>query len=257
MVSDDKNPKRILSRSKRAFDVFVSLALLLFLSPIFLFVAMLIKLESKGPVFYYSYRVGMNYHIFRFYKFRSMHIHADREVDKIKHLNSYQKKQGTKQKVKALTRSKILSLKGNVRVKDSGVLAEETYEKNKAVSGGQAFIKIKNDPRITKLGKWLRNLSIDEIPQLYNILKGDMSIVGNRPLPLYEAEKLTSDEYVERFMAPAGLTGLWQVTARGKKGLDTKRRCELDIHYARNHNCWMDLKILLKTPFAAIQYENV
>ena len=84
-----------------------------------------------------------------------------------------------------------------------------------------------------------------------------MSVVGNRPLPLYEAEKLTTDERVGRFLGPAGLTGLWQVTERGKENVDPENRVKLDIEYAMNYNLWMDLKILIKTPLAAFQTENV
>ena len=95
------------------------------------------------------------------------------------------------------------------------------------------FIKIQDDPRITKVGKFIRNTSIDELPQLINVIKGDMSLVGNRPIPIYEAEKLTKDELCKRFLSPAGLTGLWQVEHRGKKGkMSDRERIELDNKYS-------------------------
>ena len=117
---------------------------------------------------------------------------------------------------------------------------------------------VRNDPRVTGIGKVLRRTSIDELPQLFNILKGDMSIVGNRPLPLYEAELLTSDEHIDRFMGPAGLTGLWQVEKRGEAGkLSAEERKQLDIKYAKTFSFWLDIKIILKTVTAFIQKENV
>ena len=125
-------------------------------------------------------------------------------------------------------------------------------------SNDNSFIKFQNDPRVTKVGKIIRKYSIDELPQLFNILKGDMSIVGNRPLPLYEAETLTTDKYVERFFAPAGLTGLWQVEKRGHGGrLSSEERKMLDIKYARHFSFIMDFRIILKTFTAFIQKENV
>ncbi|WP_368123550.1 sugar transferase, partial [Bacteroides sp. RTP21281st1_F3_RTP21281_210402] len=121
-----------------------------------------------------------------------------------------------------------------------------------------AFVKLENDPRITKIGRFIRKYSIDELPQLINILKGDMSIVGNRPLPLYEAELLTSDEHIDRFMGPAGLTGLWQVEKRGEAGkLSAEERKQLDITYAKTFSFWLDIKIILKTVTAFVQKENV
>ena len=123
--------------------------------------------------------------------------------------------------------------------------------------GGPNFFKIKNDPRITRLGSFLRNTSLDELPQLINVLKGDMSIVGNRPLPLYEAATLTTNEWAERFMAPAGITGLWQVNKRGKPEMSVEERINLDITYARDKSFIKDILIIANTPSALLQKTNV
>lgn len=120
-----------------------------------------------------------------------------------------------------------------------------------------SFIKIRNDPRVTRLGVFLRNTSLDELPQLFNVLRGDMSIVGNRPLPLYEATHLTTDEFAARFLAPAGITGLWQVTKRGHKDMTDLERKNLDIQYTEVQSFLMDSKILIKTISALRQKENV
>lgn len=119
------------------------------------------------------------------------------------------------------------------------------------------FFKIRNDPRITRFGKFLRNTSLDELPQLLNVLKGDMSLVGNRPLPLYEAKTLTTDHHAERFNAPAGITGLWQISKRGQKEMSVEERIALDIDYARRNSFVHDLQIILKTPKALMQKDNV
>jgi lipopolysaccharide/colanic/teichoic acid biosynthesis glycosyltransferase len=119
------------------------------------------------------------------------------------------------------------------------------------------FFKISNDPRITRVGKFLRNTSLDELPQLFNVLKGDMSLVGNRPLPLYEAASLTTNDFVERFMAPAGITGLWQIKKRGQAEMSAEERINLDISYARKETLLYDLWIMANTPKALFQKNNV
>lgn len=120
-------------------------------------------------------------------------------------------------------------------------------------AGRSSFLKIENDPRVTKVGKFLRKTSLDELPQMLNVLKGDMSLVGNRPLPLREAESLVTNACVERFMAPAGITGLWQVTKKKKPNMTAEERIDLDIVYAQKFNLISDLKIMMKTPGALFQ----
>ena len=146
----------------------------------------------------------------------------------------------------------------NLFVADDIVLSEEDYQAVRDRKERENFVKYENDPRITGVGRFLRKYSIDELPQIINILKGEMSLVGNRPLPLYEAEQLTSDKYIDRFMAPAGLTGLWQVEKRGDSGrLSPEERKQLDLYYAKNYSFLMDLLVIFKTLTAFVQKENV
>jgi len=203
---------------KRVFDIVVASLAIIFFLPLYIIIAIAIRLESRGPVFYSAYRAGRGFRIFRFFKFRTMIPNADKLVNELADLNMYD------------------------------------GAENKEMS---AFFKVKNDPRVTKVGAFLRNTSLDELPQFFNVLIGDMSIVGNRPLPLYEAAVLTTDQWAERFMAPAGITGLWQVTKRGQADMSTEERIALDIDYARNHSLKSDLMIILKTPTALFQKSNV
>jgi lipopolysaccharide/colanic/teichoic acid biosynthesis glycosyltransferase len=199
---------------KRSFDILVSLTALLLLSPVFLLIALAIRIESRGPIFYISKRAGRGYRIFDFYKFRTMFAGADLRIQEFSHLNQY-----------AVTATPV----------------------------NPSFFKINNDPRITKVGAFLRSTSLDELPQLLNVLLGDMSLVGNRPLPLYEAATLTTDQSAQRFLAPAGMTGLWQIKKRGHEDMTAEERINLDIDYANKYNFMYDLWIMANTPSALIQ----
>ena len=207
-------PVNIHSILKRSFDIMVSATALLLLSPLFLLIALAIRIESKGSIFYISKRAGRGYKIFDFYKFRTMFAGADLRIQEFSHLNQY---------------------------------ASDLNSKN------PSFFKINNDPRITKVGTFLRNSSLDELPQLLNVLLGDMSLVGNRPLPLYEAATLTTDQCAQRFLAPAGITGLWQIKKRGREDMSVEERINLDIDYANKYNFIYDLWIMANTPSALIQ----
>lgn len=249
---------------KRIFDILFSGMAIFCLSPLLIATAIAIRLESKGPIIYKSKRVGSNYLIFDFLKFRSMYTDADKHLKDFNALNQYHQDEPEEEDIwgeeSSLMPDEIKE--GNeeeiLLISDDFVISEEDYIHKKSKEKSNAFVKLENDPRITKVGRVIRKYSIDELPQLINILKGDMSIVGNRPLPLYEAELLTSDEHIDRFMGPAGLTGLWQVEKRGGAGkLSAEERKQLDIKYAKTFSFWLDIKIILKTVTAFIQKENV
>ena len=191
-----------------------------------------------------------------------MYVNEDKQLKDFNNLNQYQDDEEDDLSDIILPEGDENLLFGDddsiVLISDDFVISEESYIHQKEKEQKNSFVKLENDPRITKIGRFIRKYSIDELPQLFNILKGDMSIVGNRPLPLYEAELLTSDEYIDRFMAPAGLTGLWQVEKRGDSGkLSAEERKLLDIKYAKNFSLFMDIKIILKTVTAFVQKENV
>jgi lipopolysaccharide/colanic/teichoic acid biosynthesis glycosyltransferase len=206
----ETSPSQVYNRyylGKRFIDIVCASLLLIVLMPVFLLIALAIKIESRGPILYNSYRAGRGYRIFKFFKFRTMKVGADRMIQSIAHLNKYNN-----------------------------------------FGHAPVFFKADNDPRITRVGQFLRNSGLDELPQLFNVLIGDMSIVGNRPLPLYEASALTNNEWAERFSAPAGITGLWQVTCRSDGNFTTADRICRDLDYARTHNFVTDMTILAKTP---------
>lgn len=262
-----KEVKRfILPTWKRIFDIVFASVALIILSPVFLIIAIAIRWESKGNIIYKSKRVGTNYSIFEFLKFRSMYVDADKKLKDLADQNQY-----LSDSVSDTTEDFSMEGLGNLMFGDDGVInddsmlvsddfiiPEEEFASKQTALQDSPFVKIEKDPRVTKVGRVLRKYSLDELPQLINILKGDMSVVGNRPLPLYEAERLTNDDSIERFMAPAGLTGLWQVEKRGDSGkLSAKERKELDLKYGREFSFGLDMKILFKTLTAFVQKGDV
>ncbi|WP_345796950.1 sugar transferase [Peribacillus muralis] len=199
LTADQVNANVSYLRTKRIIDIIGSLLGIIFLSPLFILVAILIKIEDpKGPVFFKQVRVGKAETEFHMYKFRSMVSDAEE------------------------------------RLKDLLALNE--------VSG--AMFKMKDDPRITRIGKFIRKTSIDELPQLWNVLKGDMSLVGPRPPLLREVEEYTSYDK-QRLLVTPGCTGLWQVSGRSNVGFE--EMVKLDLIYIDNRNLFFDLKIILKT----------
>jgi lipopolysaccharide/colanic/teichoic acid biosynthesis glycosyltransferase len=252
------------SPAKRAFDVVCAGTGLLLLSPLLLLVAALVRLESRGPVLYYSYRVGTGYKMFKFWKFRSMRPDADQLLASMKSLNQYAtagpapSPEAAHQLCANCATGPTPRCQHQLVSREGELICEHQYRQQKKAAGDAAFVKIANDPRITRVGRFIRNTSIDELPQLWNVLMGDMSIVGNRPLPLYEAEKLMTDRHAARFIAPAGITGLWQVMKRGKGGpMSEDERKDLDNQYAQHYSLRKDLEIIFKTIPALFQKENV
>ena len=184
---------------KRSMDIVASLLGLILLSPIFLIIAIVIKLEDpKGSIFFSQMRSGKNNKLFPMYKFRSMVSNAEELLEELKDLNEMD---------------------------------------------GPAF-KIKDDPRITKVGKFIRKTSIDELPQLFNVLKGDMSLVGPRPPIPHEVAEYNNYQ-MQRLLVKPGLTCIWQVSGRNSIGFD--EWVEMDLDYIKNRNLFMDIKLIFKT----------
>lgn len=266
---DIQDIKYSMPLSKRLFDVLVAFSALILLSPVLLLIVLAIRLESIGKVYYTSKRVGRE--PFDFYKLRSMRVGADKELNKLaKDKNQYAP--ASKQSEIDFSKpcpvcAKLTGEKSCSPILHIGPhnICDYWYnaQKREVAKTKSAFIKIADDPRITKVGKFIRNTSIDELPQLMNVIKGDMSIVGNRPLPVYEAELLTRGLLSKRFLAPAGITGLWQVELRGKGGVMSEdERMRLDNEYADhfigdNYSFWYDLKLIMRTVPALFQKDTV
>lgn len=191
---------------RQALHSAIALVALLALLPVLAIVALLVRLDSAGPVLYTQLRVGA------------------------------QRPEPRRSRVFELFKFRTMYVDADRRLQE--VLARNQYR-------GGAFVKIENDPRITRIGRFLRATSLDELPQLVNVVKGDMQLVGNRPLPIYEAEALSEEWQQLRFNAPAGLTGLWQIS--GRSDLSAEERIVLDNYYAVTHSFWNDAKILLLT----------
>jgi lipopolysaccharide/colanic/teichoic acid biosynthesis glycosyltransferase len=200
-------------RLKRVFDFVIMLLLLPLVVPIFLLIVIAIKLYSPGPIFYHQRRIGKDGKPFMMLKFRSMHVGNSSGI----HQQFMQR-----------------MIRENLRPADIGL----------------KVMKLQNDPRITKPGKLLRLLSLDELPQFINVLRGEMSIVGPRPPLPYEYE-LYADWHKERLAVKPGITGLWQVTAHNLVSFDEMVR--LDLHYIRTMSPWLDLKIMVLTPLEMLR----
>ncbi|MBK9292400.1 MAG: sugar transferase [Bacteroidetes bacterium] len=235
---------------KRLFDIIFSTIVLILASPFMLLIALAIKLESKGPVLYKSKRVGTGYDVFDFLKFRSMYVGSDQQLSSISDMNLYlisKSKDAIASEADKCPQCAALGRPCSpVLYIDGHAICENWYFSLKSrTKKNVTFFKAKDDPRITRVGRFLRRFNLDELPQFINVLKGDMSVVGNRPLPLYEAEKLTTDQYAYRFLAPAGITGLWQI--QKNRYQSEEERIALDNQYAMIASPWKDLEIILKT----------
>jgi lipopolysaccharide/colanic/teichoic acid biosynthesis glycosyltransferase len=219
-VRDNKAARRIGMGLKRMIDVAGSLFGIILLSPLFALAAVLIKLTSKGPVFYRQARVGQYGRPFVFLKFRTMLATNDASIHK-DYVRRY--------------------ISGKAPSKES--------------PEGEPFLyKIVNDPRVTRVGRILRRTSFDELPQLFNVLRGEMSLVGPRPPIPYECEVYQLWHRRRLLEAKPGMTGLWQVNGRSRTSFDDMVR--LDLRYARSWSLWLDLKILLRTPQAVLSGEG-
>jgi exopolysaccharide biosynthesis polyprenyl glycosylphosphotransferase len=203
--SSNKKAKRYYFIAKRSFDIFISTIAIILLSPLFLIVALLIRLDSKGPIFFSQLRVGKRGKEFKMWKFRSMYIDAEQR--------------------------------------------QQELMKNNEMQGGVLF-KIKQDPRVTRVGRILRKFSLDELPQLWNVWRGDMSLVGPRPPIPTEVQEYTCYQR-KRLEATPGITCIWQIS--GRSDIPFPQQVELDLIYIRHQSLKCDLVILLKTVPAVLK----
>lgn len=249
-----------LPRWKRAFDIVVAGVAILIFSPFLLLIALAIRLESKGPIIQKSKRVGSNYKVFDFLKFRSVYTDIEKNLKNFKQQNQSIDKENSLDAISLedISLDLLMISDETMLMSDEFTIVEDHYLYQKEQLQESSITKLENDSRITKLGRFMCKYGIDELPQLINIIKGDMSIVGNRPLPLCEAEMLTQDDYIDRFMGPSGLIGLWQIENRVHAGkLSDKDRKLLDTKYAKEFSFMLDLKIIIKVFYALIQNDNV
>jgi len=248
--------------AKRLFDIIFSALSIIVLSPVFILTGLLIKIDSKGPVMYISKRVGTGYDIFNFFKFRSMFVGSEEKLGELSEFNQYlinrHNKGENAERDVCPECSRLGEPCSPILYIDGNQICENLYLHKKRLHNKTAtFFKFKDDPRVTRIGRFIRRSNIDELPQLFNVLKGDMSIVGNRPLPLYEAELLTSDQWALRFLAPAGITGVWQVYYNIEHKLSEDERKNLDNQYAINASFWNDIKLILHTiPTLFVKKDN-
>lgn len=207
--------KKVSRVAKRALDVVASVAAIIVLSPVFLAIAALVKLTSKGPVLFKQERLGQFGKTFTCLKFRSMRVNNDLRIHR-----EFMKR--------------VIS--GNHDGRDHG--------------GPTPVYKMTNDPRITGIGRFIRRTSLDELPQFFNVLRGEMSLVGPRPPLAYEYQEYDIWHRRRVLEVKPGLTGLWQVSGRSRVRFDDMVR--LDLQYARDWSFWMDIRILLQTPRAVV-----
>lgn len=225
---------------KRFLNFIFAIVAIIVFTPLMIAICIAIFIEIRQAPVYSSIRVGKNWRKFRIYKFRTMKKGADKLLVDLQSMNSYIRLEGDSIPDSPIYSSNDWLYADNYRVREEVYLSE----RHKCFEG--CFIKIENDPRITKVGKFLRKTSLDELPQLFNILKGDMCLVGNRPLSIEEAELLTSDSDGLRFQASAGLTGLWQTDER-KDDMPPSERIRLDNFYAEKESIMFDLRLMAAT----------
>lgn len=215
-----EHDKRLYLRNKRLMDIVLSCILLILLSPLFLLIALLIKLDSPGPVVFKQTRIGKDGKPFTFLKFRSMRQDADPRVHQ-EHMH---------------------------RLIRGGDTSDNPGSGDSTDDGKRAG-KLSNDGRVTRVGKMIRKTTLDELPQLFNILKGEMSLVGPRPPLPYEME-MYEDWHMRRLEVLPGMASLWVL--RGRAAIPFDDQVRMDIEYIKNQSLWLDIKILLQTPWAVL-----